>query len=270
MNLTVENVAELCAHVRVADERPLIDLSDVSFFEPFALIYLGMFLRHFNARGKSFRVRPPVSSAAKGYLARQNFWQRFNFDPATIKQSVLRRFDSSTSLNDIVDVERRLGIEEEIAHRVREIVAHSRARLDLELLEETVAELVDNFRRHSRGPLAALATQWYPRIGELNIAVGDCGVGIRTSLSSNARYASLRKLPHYDAIRKAVQPGVSRTHEAGFGLSTVLDNVESTRGRIFLASGNGYVRKYGKSVARYGTMPFDLSGVQINIVIPTR
>ena len=59
MNLTFWNIGQRCAAVRLADEEPVIDLFDVTFITPFALIYLGMFLRHCNAHGKTFSVRAP-------------------------------------------------------------------------------------------------------------------------------------------------------------------------------------------------------------------
>jgi len=270
MDLTFNNVDGLCSEVDLSKERPIIDLSHVSFFHPFALIYLGMFLRHYNAAGQAFDMPVPINSAARNYLSRQNFFGRFNFSPEKIDPSLLRRFTSQTSINDVVDIERRPGIDEEIAVKVRKVVARSSAVVDLALVEEIVAELVSNFARHSQGPLAALAMQYYPRLHTIRIAVGDCGIGIRKSLSSNPNYASLSDQPHNVAALKAFQAGVSRSHEGGFGLTTVLDNVAELRGAFVLATGDGYVRRSESGPTKYGDMLFDLPGVQIQVEIPTR
>ncbi|MGH9760775.1 MAG: hypothetical protein ACREDR_48600, partial [Blastocatellia bacterium] len=234
------------------------------------LIYLGMLLRHFSAQGKRFQVRLPAKPDAQKYLARQNFFERFNFDPATVPEHLLRRFTTATSLNDIVDIEHRDGIDEEIALKVRDIIARSSATVDLALIEEIVAELVSNFARHSRGPLAALMMQFYPRMKTIRLAIGDCGIGIRASLSSSAAHADLADKPHYTAALKALQAGVSRSHEGGFGLYTVTDNLEELAGDLVLATGDGYVRRSGSTPFRYGKMAFDLGGVQIEVRIPTK
>jgi hypothetical protein len=271
MTLDERNVHEVCQSVDLTADQPVIDLSVVTFFRPFALIYLGMFLRHYNSLGKRFKLRPPEDLKARNYLTKQNFWSRFNFDPNTLDPSMLRRLTSSTSLNDIVDIERRPGIDEEIAQSAKEVIAQSDVSgSDLSLIEEIIAELVSNFARHSKGPLAALALQWYPNRREVALAIGDCGVGIRASLSGNPKYAEFASRPHHEAVAKAFEAGVSCAREGGLGLTTVMDNVEELKGSLALVSGDGYIRKWSGSRARYGAKPFGLSGVQIEIAIPTR
>src|SRR5467141_310125 len=112
MNLNFDNVDVVCSQVDLSGNNPTIDLSTVNFIEPFALIYLGMFLRHFNANGRSITVSLPTDSRPREYLVRQNFFGRFNFNPATIDPSLLRRFTGATSLNDVVDIEGDFGIDE--------------------------------------------------------------------------------------------------------------------------------------------------------------
>lgn len=112
--------------------------------------------------------------------------------------------------------------------------------------------------------------QWYPRLGTVRLAIGDCGIGIRKSLSSSSRYAYLSNNPHYEAAWKAFGPGVSRSREGGFGLTTVMDNVGELGGTLVLATGDGYVRTSRARVSRYGSMRFELPGVQIEVRIPTR
>ena len=178
---------------------------------------------------------------------------------------------SSTSLDDIVDIEHRPGIDEEIAVMVRDVIARNAVNVDLGLIEEIVAELVSNFARHSRGPLAALMMQFYPRLQTVRLSIGDCGIGIRASLSSNPMYQDLATQPHYVAAVKAFKPGVTSSHEGGMGLGTVTDDLQELNGQLVLVTGDGYVRKSGSArLFKYGEMPFELSGVQIEVEIPTR
>jgi hypothetical protein len=76
----------MCAGVDLTASQPLLDLSQLTSFRPFAVIYLGMFLRHHNSCGKSFRVILPSNATAEDYLSRQNFWERFNFNPKLIEE----------------------------------------------------------------------------------------------------------------------------------------------------------------------------------------
>jgi hypothetical protein len=111
--------------------------------------------------------------------------------------------------------------------------------------------------------------QYYPRLRRVVFAIGDCGVGIRASLSSNPRYASLGERPHYEAALRAFDPLVSRRHEGGTGLTEVAEGVANERGELVLATGDGYVRMVGRRT-QLGHQNFDLPGVQIEISFQER
>lgn len=267
MELGFASVDQLCAQVGFKDVQPVIDLSKVTFIRPFGLIYLGMFLRHHNALGKSFKViTPPENSAAYKYLATQNFWERFNFNPDTIAKQKILRCKNCTSLNDIVDIQKREYIAEDVGRDVLNVL-HDNHVLFAEMITEVVSELVDNFACHSKQNLAALMMQCYPGLHEVVIAVGDCGIGIRESLASSKKYEYLKTKHHYEAILQAFEPLVTRKREGGTGLTMVRDNVISRGGTVVLSSGDEYVR-INKKETVYGKMSYDLSGVQIQVVFP--
>lgn len=267
MNLDFSTVDQLCCSVNFKEVRPSIDLSDVRFFRPFALVYLGMFLRYHNSCGRAFDIIPPKSDAARNYLARQNFWARFNFNPDVIKEEKLRRFTSSTSLNDIVDIEKQQHIAEDVATKVLNVLTRNHVKVKANLVSELVCELVDNFAIHSERTLAAVAMQYYPNLRRIVFSVGDCGIGIRSSLSSNPEYAHLLQQPHFIAALKAFEPLVSRIPGCGTGLTDVREEVRSVGGRIILTTGNGYVTM-GQSGTSYGEMIYELPGVQVEFSIP--
>ncbi len=267
------NIGSRCGKINLAEPRPIIDLSDVTFFEPFALVYLGMFLRHFNSLGKSFGVTPPRDEKAREYLARQRFWERFNFNPQVVQAENLRRFTTSTSLNDIADVEKQLNVAEELAKAVADVVSMNTTYLPSSAIAEVAAELVQNFYEHSGQNLAAFMVQYYPnrRHGTLVLAVGDCGQGIRACLSSKEQYAYLADRPHYEAILKAFEPGVSSKHEGGTGFNEVLAYIEELAGEFRIASGDDYIIVEGKTgKARTAKTGFNLTGVQIELIFPRR
>src|SRR5688572_7613923 len=175
MNLHFWNVDRVCAQVDLDHAEPTIDLSRVTFFSPFALVYLGMFVRFFSEKGIELHLIPPTDNDARYYLARQNFWERFNFDENTVRTERLHRFTTSTSLNDIIDIERHDFIADEVGDKLLEVLADCDCQLPARKVALIVAELVDNFAQHSRKILAALTLQYYPRKANLSIAVADCG-----------------------------------------------------------------------------------------------
>lgn len=266
MNLTFWNIGRRCATVRLADTQPTVDLSDVTFITPFALLYLGMFLRSFNAQGKSFVVKLPQEQKVMDYLTRQQFWDRFNFDADKGTMGGIQWRPTLTSLNDIVDLDRRIpNLAEGLAYEVTQILAANAVALPVIPIEEVVAELVQNFVDHAGKQIAAFMVQYYPRIHTFSIAIGDCGQGIRARLSSQPQYAFLRKRPHREAVMEAFQYGVSAKPQGGAGFSTILEGVETLEGELRLATGDEYVIA-SKGKRRAGPMGFPLSGVQVELV----
>jgi hypothetical protein len=274
-SLTFFNIGEFCGKVTFTEQKPTIDLSGVTFFEPFALVYLGMFLRHFSSQGRSFSVVPPRNEIAREYLARQRFWERFNFDPQVIKGENLLRFTTATSLNNIADVEKDQHVAENLADAVADVVEKNTVNLRPSVIAEVTAELVQNFVEHSGQNLAAFMVQYYPNskpLGKLVMAIGDCGKGIRNRLSSTETYKRLANRPHYEAILKALEPGVSSKHGGGgTGFSEMLDYVTDLKGEFRIATGDECIivnGKTGKASAK--KMGFDLTGVQIELIFPGR
>ena len=269
MNLTFMNVDQLCSTVDFSLDTPLLDLSNVTFFEPFALVYVGMFLRYHNSRGIKPRVKAPTSRQARDYLARQNFWARFNFNPNIIKEESLRRLTTSTSLNDIVDVERQESVAEDIAEKILVVLRRNSVAVRATAIAELMSELADNFAQHSERTLAAVAMQYYPKLQYVSLSIGDCGIGIRASLASNPKYSHIAQGPHHEAALKAFEPLVSRRAEGGTGLTEVREQTLKLGGTLILATGDGYVT-ISQRGTRFGAMAYDLSGVQIQLGFPER
>ncbi len=267
--MNLDTVGELCSLVDLADQKPTVDLSDISFVEPFGLVYLGMFLRHFNSLGKFFNITSPRSRQVTRYLESQRFWGRYNIAAIPTASQPLQRHARFTSLSDIVDIENNQYIAEYVGDMVGEILRKNSVRVDAGLVTEVAVELVDNFSRHSGQQLAACAVQLYPQRGDLHFAVGDCGVGIRSSLSRNSHYKHLASAPHYEAALKALEDGVTGSTEGGTGFGTVREDVLHLGGQMCLCTGDGWVIiGGGRQGVEAGRMTYDLPGVQIEIKIP--
>ena len=270
MGLSHITVGGFCYGIDLTQPRPMVDLSDVSFISPFAVVYLGMFLRLHNSNGINFDVTPPKERTVRRYLATQNFWERFNFAPEVIEEERLHRFTTSTSLNDIVDIEDKPYIAEDIADSVRELLIRENVGVDVEEIYVLVSELIDNFERHSTHNFGVFVMQYFHNAGRLVIAVGDCGIGMRASLSQNPRHAYFAEMSHVYAIQRSFEPLVSGELEGGTGLTEVKEFIKRHKGTLTLSSGNGYFRLDGDGTERYGTKIHDLQGVQIELSIDTR
>jgi len=268
-DLNFRNVQHRCAGVDMSLDRPTVDLADVTWFEPYALMYLGMFLRHHNRNGKFFEVVPPTQAQARGYLDKQNFGDRFGFNPGPDLDPPALRFLGGTSFNDIVDLENRADMAEEVGERLLELLRRNPVRVHTQQVAEAVSELVDNFAQHAQEGLAAMMVQYYPNKGEVRIAVGDCGIGIKQSLLGSGRYPEMANLTHKRAIVEAFKLRVTRKHEGGMGFEFVREIVENNDGELFLSSFDGCVYvKHGRMY--YIDAPYDLPGVQVELRFPER
>jgi len=196
-----------------------------------------------------------------------NFWDRFNFTPESVGQEGQRRLRTTTSLNDIIDIEKRDRIEEEIAGGVQGVLRNNSININHSAITTMVCELVDNFSRHSEQTLGAFMMQYYPNAEQLILAVADCGIGIRASLSTNPKYAYLSSRPHHEALAKAFEPLVTRFEEGGMGLKDVRDEIQQLDGTFILSTGDAYV-KFTNQREEIGSMAYELPGVQIELTIP--
>jgi hypothetical protein len=273
ISLYRSNIGAFCADVDLTSERPVVDLSNVGWIDPFPLIYLGLFLRYHNKRGKYFKVRKaPYGHGISNYLARMRFCERFNFSAEAIKRERLHHLESSTSLNDVVDIESSEDVGEEVARLVVEVLleaGHS-VRGGHAALDVIVDELVDNFARHSQESLAAFMMQWFPSKRYVSLALGDCGLGMKSTLLRNSDYEHLAESCDAEAITLSLQPLVSCRGSAlgGTGLTDVKETVLACGGSLFLASGSDYAMIQGDQI-RTGHMGFTLPGVQLEARLPT-
>ncbi len=243
-SLSFYNIDEFCSKIDLSVERPVIDLSDVSFIEPYALIYLGLFMRYYNSLGKSFYWRHSNNTDVRRYFSRMNFYERFNFSKDVINKENLIRFTSTTSLDDIIDIEKDIFMPDYIADEFKKLLIRqyeeNNVKFDISTVCEITSELVDNFIQHSGENLAAMTVQYFPRKHTLSIAIGDCGIGIKKSLSSVSKYSYVKNLPDEDAVEKAFDYLVSSKKEGGTGLWDIRDTILEKNGTLYFTSNKGF------------------------------
>jgi len=268
MELNFNTVDQLCASVDMTVTSPTIDFSDITFVHPYSILYIGMFLRHHNSLGKSLKFIIPRDTSVKKYLTTQKFWSRFNFNPASFESSDLVPISNNTSLNDIIDIENRDGIADEIAIDIRNILYRNAITKQASKLASVMSELVDNFACHATTTLAATTMQIYPNLKQIEIAIADCGIGVRATLSKNSEFTHLKSQPHYKSAIEAFKPLVSCRPGCGMGLTEVQDELVKMNADLIFTTGDGFVIINGKGEKQYGNMAYDLPGVKIQITCP--
>lgn len=97
-----------------------------------------------------------------------------------------------------------------------------------------VAEMVDNVWQHSESSVSSLLI-YQVRRRKFAFSVVDTGIGVLPSLSKNPRYDWLRS--SMEAIRLAIQPGVSRGDGGGMGFASLLNNMAELWGTARIRSG---------------------------------
>lgn len=268
-NLNFFNIDRFCSTVNFREERPILDLSSIDFIYPFALVYLGLFIRLYNRKGKRFRIKLPQKSDLKDYLEKQNFFERFNI-AATDSRPFLE-FDPDRYSVEMVDIRNDLDLSDSMAEKISillyNISKSKNADIPITDFCEISVELVDNFVLHSKEDTGVMMIQYYPKPKLITMAIGDCGIGIRDSLSENPKFGYLKTRPHNEAIRAAIELGASRFEGRGTGFYEVMNKIEKRRGNFSLVSFGGYLR-IAEEEKKFGNMCHDLPGVQIEFSLP--
>jgi anti-sigma regulatory factor (Ser/Thr protein kinase) len=124
-------------------------------------------------------------------------------------------------------------------HNLRnELTAHG-FPINLALgLTGAVIEMADNVWLHSDAAQPGVLA-YQVRRRKFAFSVADTGIGILTSLKKNPDYQSLSS--SMDAIRKAIQPGVTRFDHGGLGFTQLINALADLWGSVRVRSGEAAV-----------------------------
>lgn len=240
-----------------ASDTVVLDFSECTFVAPWVLTAFasyGLWLHE--SEGKTVEIYFDPSTYAGRYLITSGFSALFGDDemiPADTENAVfLRQVKKSSEIPSFArSVAGVLRIEdEELAGAI----------------EYAFVELLRNVVQHSGSPCGAVAmAQFQPKTGQVEIAVADKGIGIRSHISR--RYPEAES--DLQALKVAILPHASGTfgqnmygsmqNNAGLGLFFVKEISGRGGGSFDLISGHAMVSRWGKHDARKGsrdiTMP---------------
>ena len=264
VNLSFHNVDGYCRNIDINVEAPMVDMRNITSIEPYALVYLSLFVLAQGENGVGLQIQLPTSAKAKQYLASQKFWERNRIRYES-------RFSTDNNIS-VIEISKEPYLGEDIGRNVLCVLESNWSDAYIIPPEEIamlISELVDNFAQHSEAEVAYCVMRMDPQVGRLVFAIGDNGVGIRNSLSQNPKFDNLKSEPHCIVARRSLERKVSRRPEGGMGLAEVQETVvEEFGGEFFLSTGDGWVRaREGVDQIDYGTQAYDLSGVQAEISI---
>ncbi len=216
-----------------------VDLSTVTFVDPFGVTYLAACVQHCLERGATVRIRPPRNSAVSTYMQDVGFYESFGMG---------EHFPARRPSADRVDLIHIAQLEPvfidhllDFLERLQPFEPGLRQSMRLTLLE-----LVQNFAEHSGSTSGAwVAGQFHPfsketKAPRVTICVLDLGRGIPNQLRTVEKY---RRRRDPTLVELATEEGVSSAAASrGKGLSTIRQVARYNGGTMTIVAGAARVR----------------------------
>jgi len=262
--LTAKNIEFFLASIlpHSGAGRVTIDLREINFFDPYALIMLLLVIQ---------KMTPRPSVILPKNISTMHYLKTIGFLDAVADTSPLMKRGSglfSPVLLQITEIKNSADVRTTISRILDTIGSVLKTLLnykgeDAANLLTALSELCQNIVDHSESTgFAAMQVYTSQRGAKFAvIGVGDAGVGIRKSLSQ--RYDTKRWTDGM-AIRNALKPHFSRLSGRGLGLTRVKEIAEKYNGTLILRSNKGLV-SFHRKITSQTTIPF--AGTQVSIYL---
>lgn len=234
-----------------------IDLSRCTFVTPAGLVWLGTIVQHARATKRETHLFIDRQSEVARYLKRMGLASLCvrsgvlgDTFPDVRYHDPLLRFMELTPFESEGD-----SVPEDVALTIRS-KSREWGEVDPERMYNSMFELAVNVEQHSGSP-GLVAVQHFDRVGEVEFAVGDHGVGIHQSLEA----VGLAGDDAIQSVRSAVETfaTASRESKRGRGLPGLIEQVcDKWQGSLTVFSSGCRVRyTHGsKPQARTISLPF--------------
>lgn len=272
--LNASTIGDFLATVQ-ADDYRRVDLSAFDFIDVYASVVLALMLRFAcSAKGPPELILPE-SPDVRAYLARQEFFKAlenwYSIDQE-LKELEAQQWSANPRVAPLTLVESE-DVVTVIADRMRSLLVSAPFGVSPPVADgawRVLSETLQNIPQHaglgsSRPGSGFAALQLYR--DALEVAIGDIGVGVRTSLQQNRMY---RNCTDATAQLAVLLHGATRTGNPGRGngFQATRQAVRSLRGTLVLRSGCTVTVCY-KDTYRQTPCP-TFPGTQLRIRIPTR
>lgn len=215
------NQIEACA----GEPQVVIDFTRMGRVEPFTMIYVAKYIREFNRRNKTTKVRC-CGHQEKEYAANMAFFRAFGLkhgrEPSCTQGN--DRFVPFTilRLQTITDEADKSWKQEQdiIEHRseqLAQILSQQEGTDLVDALTFSIREIMRNVYEHSGSKSIEYCAQYWPTYHKVEIAISDNGIGLRESLKLNP-YVEVEN--DSDAIQQALMPAISSKNYKGARIDT--------------------------------------------------
>jgi hypothetical protein len=233
-----------------ADSCAIFDATDLTFASPLDLTGIAAWAARLRYEANPVTFALPADDDVRRYLARMDLVSHLDQAGVTVTgpSSSVRRADRGDVLLEVrgirgpAEVEQFAGDAYELA-RLHTSVSSAAAAAKM------LGELLDNAITHASSPVGVYAAaQVHQRAADVQVAVADAGIGIRSHLARNPCF---RNLTAAQALSAALQPGVTGTSERrGNGLPDLLSIASGFGGQLLLRSDDGYAQVMAASSDR--------------------
>jgi hypothetical protein len=266
VNLTIGPGIISCVRIRLAGSQPLhapvierpaaanssaiFDATDLTFASPLDLAGVAAWAARLRHEGNPVAFTLPADGDVRRYLSRMDLVAHLDQSGVTVTgpSSPVRRTDRGDVL---LEVRRICGPAdaERFARDAYELARRHTSDSSAAAAAKILSELLDNAITHASSPVGVYAAaQVHQRAGDVQLAVADAGIGIRSHLARNPCF---RDLTAAQALSAALQPGVTGTSELrGNGLPDLLRTAGGFGGQLLLRSGDGYAQVMATSCDR--------------------
>ena len=263
--LTIETIDQVIEWIRVA-ELDRLDLKNVRFVDPYALLLLHLLILEREERGNPIDVSWPQAPRVNRWMGAMGIPTNklsISLPPHKDLESTLQpitRIEDESRIGRVVD-----GFHHRLAERYPLTESSRRA------LIAVMIELFQNIPHHSNAtgtvndPHGIAAMQDYE--DSIFLAVADKGIGLSASLGLRDGYQGLSDVGALDVV---FHQGVSRFDDPGRGgeLRRIADLVRSWNGVFALRTGCALYYFDSRGGDIYDVPAF--SGVQLGLRIPRR
>jgi len=278
INKTIEELKaftfERLVPINLREKNLEIDLRSVGFVDPYGMVSLIILAKSLSLKSIEVKIFLPDSQDVLNYLERMDFFKEvpscinFDKDISYLQYNIRNPSESLKEVKKICREEDVVDIVDTFANIL--VTRHRFNRQTVNKFSEIMIETFQNIPQHSSSstddyePEGIAAIQDYK--DHIYLALGDAGIGIKTSLLQNPRYRRMA-LDDTRAIANVLKYGFSRydVPGRGGGLQRVLSIVTRFNGQLLIRSMQGLVfaRKGKMKCFTVGNVGGTLIGIRI-------
>lgn len=173
-------------------EKVVVDFSNMGFIRPTGLAFivaLMKYIKHSQISAKYF-FRDSRHTDVIRFLEKMEFYEKFGLIRDSQLKGKKMDLKNFCEIREVASSKDCQNVSMQLAHLIDFQVNIPKGMLDA--ISHSLSEIIDNIFHHSDSPINGfVCAQTFPNMQEIEIAIVDCGMGIKESLQCNARFEYL-------------------------------------------------------------------------------